>query len=468
MKLRTRLILAFLVIGLSAVLAVGTLCWYSTHRLFDDYASRTRTARLSQWGDVLTGYYAQTGSWEGVTELLATSGAAGHRGQMGTGMGYGNMGGLGRPLDTLVLTDPEGAVVAGALPTGQVLTTEQLSSSLPLALNGTAIGHLLSLNSASAIADLDAGFLQHLRLTTGAAMLVVAALAIAAGSLVARHIAAPVAELTRAVASGAVETPTGGTVAEVKQLSVAYTAMRARLTANERSRRAMISDIAHELKTPLTALSANLENLADGADAPTAARAATLMDEVMRLNRLVSDLQLLSLADDGALRLCRQPTDLSLLLYRVVDLTAPVAKDQGVSLSLVPGEAVTASVDPDRITQATLNLITNALQHVPAGGSIEVSLSSQASGDRDEAVITVADTGSGIPAEALPHVFDRFYRADQSRHRPGGGSGLGLAIVHSLAQAHGGRAWAESEPGRGARFHIAVPLDAKGTASDNL
>jgi signal transduction histidine kinase len=222
----------------------------------------------------------------------------------------------------------------------------------------------------------------------------------------------------------------------------------------------MISDIAHELKTPLTALSANLENLADGADASTAARAATLMDEVTRLNRLVSDLQLLSLADDGALRLSRQPTDLSLLLHRVVDLTAPVAEDQGISLSLAPCEPVMANVDPDRITQATLNLITNALQHVPAGGSIEVSLNMQRGSDHDEAVITVADSGSGIPAEVLPHVFDRFYRADQSRHRPGGGSGLGLAIVHSLAQAHGGRVWAESEPDHGARFHIALPLAA--------
>jgi two-component system sensor histidine kinase BaeS len=230
----------------------------------------------------------------------------------------------------------------------------------------------------------------------------------------------------------------------------------------------MISDIAHELKTPLTALSVNLENLADGADASSAARAATLMDEVTRLNRLVSDLQLLSLADDGALRLSRQSTDLSLLLHRVVDLTAPAAEDEGVSLSLAAGEAVTADVDPDRITQATLNLITNALQHVPPGGSIEVSLDTQRSAGRAEAVITVADTGSGIPTEALSHVFDRFYRADQSRHRPGGGSGLGLAIVHSLAQAHGGRAWAESEAGRGARFHIALPLDAMDIAPDNL
>lgn len=467
MKLRTRLILAFLIIGLSAVLAVGTLCWYTTHRLFDNYASQTRSARLGQWSDILTGYYARTGSWEGVSALLTAPGAAGHRG-MGTGMGYGNMGGLGRPLDTLVLTDPNGAVVAGGLPVGQLLTAEQLDSSLPLVLDGTGIGRLFSLSSAGAIADLDAQFLQRLRLTTGAAMLVVAALAVAAGSLVARHIAAPVTALTRAVASGVDEAPPGGTVAEVQQLSTAYTSMRTRLTANERSRRAMISDIAHELKTPLTALSANLENLADGADAPTAARAATLMDEVTRLNRLVSDLQLLSLADDGALRLSRQSTDLSLLLHRVVDLTSPVAEDQGVSLSLSPGKAVTASVDPDRITQATLNLITNALQHVPVGGRIEVSLGTQSGTGRDEAVITVADTGSGIPTDALPHVFDRFYRADQSRHRPGGGSGLGLAIVHSLAQAHGGRAWAESEPGHGARFHIALPLDAPSATPNNM
>lgn len=472
MKIRTRLILAFLVLGLAAALSVGALAVYATRGLFGDYVGRQRAARLAQWRDILAGYYAGNGSWDGVDAILDTRAAG--PGHMGGMSGAGGMNGMGRGAmwgarawlgDRLVLTDPQGKVIAGILPTGQQVTPDALAGGLPIAVDGTTVGILVDLNAPTDLATADADFLAAARRAILLGALAVAVVAVAAGALLARHIAAPISALTAAVSRGAsAPVPVKGS-GEVRRLAEEFNRMLARLTRNEQVRRTMVSDIAHELRTPLAVLSAQLETLGGRCSGDAAQQVLLLQDEVLRLSRLVNDLQTLSLADAGALTINRRPTDLRELLSRVTELTVPVAADRGIAIELEAAALPPLSIDPDRITQAVLNLVSNALRHTPDGGRITISL---AAGERGEgAVITVADSGPGIAADDLPFVFERFYRADPARARAndtagaaGGtstGSGLGLAIVRGIVEAHGGRAWVESAPGHGAQFHIALP-----------
>jgi signal transduction histidine kinase len=241
---------------------------------------------------------------------------------------------------------------------------------------------------------------------------------------------------------------------EIGHLASAFNAMAESLSRTERLRRTMVSDVAHELRTPLTNVRGYLEALRDGVAEPTPALIQSLHEEAMLLGRLVEDLQELTLAEAGQLQLDRAPCALEDLLAPAVELARPRAAERGVTLRLdLPPELPPVEVDRARIAQVLRNLLANALTHTGPGG--EVVLSAAAG---DAAVeLQVADTGSGIPPEHLPHVFERFYRADRSRARATGGTGIGLAIVKELIQAHGGRVEIRSHVGRGTVVVFTLP-----------
>jgi signal transduction histidine kinase len=284
---------------------------------------------------------------------------------------------------------------------------------------------------------------------------------------------------------------------EIGELARAFNAMADGLARIEQLRRHMVTDVAHELRTPLTNIRGYLEALRDGVARPDAPLIDSLHEEALLLNRLIDDLQDLALAEAGQLRLTRRPVALGPLLEGAVSALRPALADKRLAIVVdLPADLPCADADAARVGQVLRNLLNNAITHTPPGGTITVEattdrrppttdqedrrqetgrtpnnsvsgLSSPVSrseglsvlSPRSSVLITVTDTGPGIAAEHLPHIFERFYRADRARARATGGAGLGLTIVKQLVEAHGGRVWAASAPGQGATFTFTLPVD---------
>ncbi|MFJ8825132.1 sensor histidine kinase [Streptomyces sp. NPDC102467] len=251
---------------------------------------------------------------------------------------------------------------------------------------------------------------------------------------------------------------------EIGRLAAAFNDMSAHRARLEEQRKAMVSDVAHELRTPLSTIRGWLEAAQDGVADPDPAFIESLLEEALQLQHLIDDLQDLAAADADALRLHPRAVDVEELLGQVAAAHQVRAETVGVTLSVTqsgtPVPQLTA--DPVRLRQAVANLVSNAIRHTDPDGT--VTLRAYVTDSGDEVVVEVADTGSGIPAADLPHVFDRFWRAEKSRNRRTGGSGLGLSIVRKLAQAHGGSATAASTEGEGSVFALRLPLAGRAAA----
>jgi signal transduction histidine kinase len=237
---------------------------------------------------------------------------------------------------------------------------------------------------------------------------------------------------------------------EMRRLASSFNAMTERLGANEEQRRNLLADLAHELRTPLSVIQGTAEGMLDGLYPADRVHLEPLVDEANVMSRLLDDLRLLSTAEAGALRLHRRTVEPGELVEEAVGALRSQAEAAGVALEadVEPGLPV-MEADPVRIGEVLSNLVWNALRHTPAGGSVTVRAGA---GDPGEVAFEVRDSGSGIAPEVLPHAFDRFVRGAGS-----GGAGLGLSIARSLVQAHGGRIWAESEPGKGTRVRFVIP-----------
>lgn len=240
---------------------------------------------------------------------------------------------------------------------------------------------------------------------------------------------------------------------ETGYLAAAFNDLTARRQQLEAQRKAMVSDIAHELRTPLTNIRGWLEVTRDGLLEPDPDLIASLHDEALLLQHIIDDLQDLAAADAGTLTLHREPIAADDLVERTVSAHRTLAESAGVRLCARTDPGLTLAADPVRMRQVLGNLTSNALRHTPAGGT--VTLTARQAGDM--VVLTVQDTGSGIAADDLPHVFERFWRAEKSRSRRTGGSGLGLSIVRQFVEAHEGTVAVDSEPGKGCVFTIRLP-----------
>ena len=290
--------------------------------------------------------------------------------------------------------------------------------------------------------------------TTGFAIAVILLLAIGISVRTLASYVRPLAALadaTSLLADGGadVRVPVDGP-RPVRQLANSFNAMAERLDRSRASRQALLADVTHELRTPLTVIGGGLEAMLDGVHPMDEDHIAPLLAETGVMERLLEDLRTLSLAEAGALPLHREPADLVRVAADAVGAQQALAAAKGVRLGIDGDPALETSVDPVRVREIVTNLLTNAIRHTPKGGSVQVTVRAV----RGEAVIEVRDTGEGIPAADLAHVFDRFQRRADS-----GGSGLGLTIVRDLATAHGGSVTAESVgPGQGATFRVRLPI----------
>ena len=245
---------------------------------------------------------------------------------------------------------------------------------------------------------------------------------------------------------------------EVGQLAEAFNTMTAELEGVERLRRDLVANVSHELKTPITAIRAHLENLLDGVEQPDPRTLQVMLTQSERLGRLVDQLLDLSRLESGDMPLDRSSVSLAPLVSQVLSEIHVARVDRGVEVtSDVPEDLPPAFADRERVHQVLFNLVDNAVRFTPSGGAVTVS----AQRHNGSVEIEVHDTGVGISAEHLPRLFERFYRVDTSRAREDeGGTGIGLAIARSVVEAHGGQIHAESEPGRGSTFTFELPVAA--------
>jgi len=251
---------------------------------------------------------------------------------------------------------------------------------------------------------------------------------------------------------------------ELGRLARTLNGMLVRLEGAFAQTRQFAADASHELRTPLTVLRGEIEVALRNPRTPMEYTRVlhSALDEVARMTRLVEELLLLSRADAGALRLDTGPVELDSLVEEVSRHGAVLGQARGVEVRLQTLEPITAHGDAHRLKQVVLNLVDNAVKYTPPGGRVTIDLSRKpaVSGGGGKAEIAVHDTGVGIPAEALPRVFERFYRGDPARTRGTSGAGLGLCIAKSIAEAHGGTIAVDSAPGAGSTFTVSLPLAA--------
>jgi two-component system sensor histidine kinase BaeS len=391
----------------------------------------------------LSRYYQLMRSWDGVQPFVVQ---------------WGNI--YGRHI---ILTDNEGTVVADSEETQLGNLYAETSSGqdmAPMMGVGTvgrlhiSEGEVPNINRAS----LQITFNSIGRFFLWAGLLAVA-IALILTFVLSRRILAPVKALGNAARefgkgnfSRRVDSKGKGEVAE---LARSFNSMAENLEHTERLRRNMVADVAHELRTPLSNLKGYLEAINDGVVKSDKSTIRSLNEEASTLSRLIDDLQELSLADAGELKLITQPEDISRLIKETATAlqSKAAAKDLKISADL-PDGLPKVEIDSHRIRQVLHNLLENAVAHTGKKGRITVT----ARHDEDKLYVSITDTGEGIPAEDLPMIFERFYRVDKSRARATGGSGLGLTITKRLVEAHGGTINVESQPGQGSTFTFTLPL----------
>ena len=440
-RLQFRLLAAFTLVILVTIGAVFFFINQATQVEIRRFGERIDQMRAVRMEIELSHYYLQQGSWEGIQPFVEQ---------------WGNLYG-----QRIILTDANGTVVADSERDllGELYNPSSTGRLLLSPRQAGAIGTLYITPESS----LDFTSLQILFRAIGLYFiwggLIAVAIALAITFFLSRRILAPVKALTSAAErlgrgdfSQRVHVKDRS---ELGELANTFNSMASDLERAEQLRQNMVADIAHELRTPLSNIRGYLEAVRDGVMRPDADTVRSLDEEAALLSRLVDDLQELSLAEAGELKLICQAENIGELIKQTVDGVQAQATAKGVSVSIdLPDKLPAVNIDSQRISQVLRNLLENAIAHTAKGGTVTVIARQQA----DYIEVAVNDTGEGIPAEDLPNIFERFYRVDKSRARATGGSGLGLTIAKRLVEAHGGKIEAKSELGKGSRFAFTLPI----------
>ncbi len=403
--------------------------------------------------DRLQSYYRLRGSWRGIERIIE---------EVIRLVGLNDFDALG-----VTLADADGTILYDRDPAlmGSMLRNTEAHNVLPIIVDGTTQGYLRIQINGEAI--LRATFQSYAVDWVIRNIIIVTtvggALAISVGVIASRWLTAPLSQLAQtATALRAGDRQRRAEVIgtdEVRVLAQEFNTMIDAQQAGEKQRQQLVGDIAHELRTPLSVLQGNLYAILEGVYTADNSQIARLYDQTRLLSRLVNDLHELSQAEAHRLPLDRQPVDAAATLGEILETFQPLAEAKAVAMALqVAPHLPPLDADPARFQQVVHNLLSNALRHTPEGGRVWVEVK-PAHGDHLE--IRIADTGNGIAQEHLPHIFERFYRADASRERASGGAGLGLAITRAIVEAHHGTIRAESAgPGTGTQIVMRLPVVA--------
>ena len=432
-SLGLRLALAFLGVALAAVALLAGLAAVFASADVSSLASRQRTQLATAISIAAGVTWERTDSWASadltpVLDLAADSGV------------------------NLQIHDRTGRVVVTS---PGFATSRAPNATVPIRARDHRLGTALIQFTNSGLAAADNVLRTALLRAIAGAAGVAALLALLTGLALARRITRPITRLTavtRSMARGDRSSRAGDVRApsELRDLAAAFDQMANTLDREDQIRRDMVASVAHELRTPIAVLQGGHEALLDGLTEPTPAELSSLRDEVLRLARMVDDLQTLAAADAAALHLERRRYDLADIAASAADSLARRFESADVALRRQLSSAPVVG-DPRWLHQVVTNLLSNALKFTPASGTVTI-ITRQ---DARSAVLEVADTGIGIAADELPHIFDRFWRGQRAAQISG--SGIGLAIAAELARAHGGAVTASSQLGLGTRFTLTLP-----------
>ncbi len=448
-SITAKMVLGFLTIGLVSTLLVVLLARWNTKAEFSRFVADRRSEAFVT---ALEAYYQTNGSWEGLSESLAW------RGDPPPPLHDKNE---PKPESHFTLADETGQVVlAGAgFEPGEQVSPEMLETGLPIQVEGKTVAILLLEHIPFGQNPLEIQFIERTNQLMFYSALGATAVALLLGVFLSRTLTRPLRELTlatHALSEGDLtqQVPVRSRD-ELGELATAFNKMSAQLSRSINARRQMTADIAHELRTPLSLILGHAEAVHDGVLPPSRENFEIIREEARRLEKLVDDLRLLSLADAGELPIIRQSISPAQLLEDLHGAYRYRARQKKVSIVLnIASGLPMVELDPGRMTQVLSNVMDNALRYTPKGGTIV--LAARQAGSSLE--LSIRDSGTGVSHEEAERIFDRFYRADASRQREDGGSGLGLAIAKSFVQAHNGQMWAESAPGQGLTVFIRLPL----------
>jgi signal transduction histidine kinase len=449
MRLATKILLAFGVLLVTAISAIVFFAGRTAAGEVRGALSRSELLPANGLARELGAYYRGHQSWDGV-QTLFESRASGMGGMM-----------AGSNQNRMLLLDAENHVIYdSASPlVGEAYMSSSDANALPIHVGLETRGTLIVYdNPNNTVNPPEAPFMPGVYRALIMAALVTAAVGVVVALVLSQSLTSPLRNLTAMMnrfARGDRNIPVADISRdEVGDLNRTFHQMMREIERQEELRKDMTADVAHELRTPLAVMRANLDALTDGVYPLTVENLVPLQESAMLLSRLVDDLRVLALADAGQLTLEKTQIELGSFLNRIASRFASSAQAKGLTLrTSVAKETPPILADPQRMEQVLGNLISNALHVTPAGGWIGI----ESGREGGEAVVRVEDSGPGIPEAELGKVFERFYRLDGTRARAEGGSGLGLAIARNIVEAHGGTIVAENRREGGARFVIRLP-----------
>ena len=455
MKLSTKIVSIMTLVTLLTGLIIGSVTLQLMSKSFDQYLNETKKVEIGEWRTIYTNYYEENGdSWDGVQSVIVT---------------YSLQTAYGPTMERshyqpVVLIDPEGVILAHPQSEfiGQSVNDRMVEHGYPIFDDESSmlIGYLLPVDYFNhQFWLLEENYLNNMRKSVILGVTATIVISIIIGLAFARNLTKPLNNLISSVRRIAQGSTTESVIVEnddeIGELALAFNQMSSQLARANDARVQLFADISHELRTPITAISGTLENKLVKNKACPPEEISTLYDEMLRLSGMVTELQNISRLDAGHMPISKTLIDFKTFFQDFLIIIEADAEARDIQVKVDLGEKLPyCYADPERLKQIVLNLVSNALRYTTNGGVVIF----KAWSDKNNFIFSVSDTGIGMTEEECKHVFERFYRSDQSRARETGGTGLGMAITQGLVLAHNGTINVKSTKGVGTTFTVTLPL----------